>query len=248
METKLTKDHIIEGSVIPDGSVVVIGEAVEKKERKANRGRKSEAKKPVEKKLEESDNLSFAIVYVNAMDSAVVYLNERNADDIKAIRDKAYKMLLASDPNASDDFWIDDVWNESGIDVDVDWKDILAPGGVLNEDMVDYVFDNPEEFGIKMQFYLDQGNNINPKTIDTDLEDIMIYDAGSERWVEGNYGTRVPEGWLENHVEENGWMTGIVEDNYGYFEEGFARVVSDYEPNGEMIMDKIGDYFVYMRL
>lgn len=230
-EKTLTKDTLINGKVIKEGTVIKY-EVSEIKESK--------------KVKEAMSDLSFGIVYVNAMDSTTIFMTEKN-NDVKKIRDEAYKNLLKQDPDASDDFWIDAVWAEDGVpEASIDWKEVIAPGGVLDQSMVDFVFESPEEFGVKVQFYMEHiDSRLNPSKLEEQLEEITVYDASGEDWVEGNFGSRFPEDWLFEYTQNSGNMTDFIETNWLYFEEPFARIASDDEANGDFTSDNYGQMFVY---
>lgn len=203
--------------------------------------------KKAEKLQESKSDLVFAVVYVNSMDSATVKLDYKSSQDISKLEKQAHELLLKQDPNASDDFWIDDIWLERGdTSEEADWRTILTDGGSrLDEDMVEKVFDEPE-VGIKIQ-YLIKVRGFRANEIQKYLDDVYVYDASRDRIVEGNHGAKYPDGWVDERAEELYSDIIKVLEKYNaesYFD--FAALISDEEVNGGFDSTWIGDYFVYM--
>ena len=78
----------------------------------------------------------------------------------------------------TDDFWIDDMWTTDS-DVEADWMKLIAPGGLIDRDMLEKVFEEGEEFIIRIKFLSDSGYDITEERLDG----VYIYDAGSENWI-----------------------------------------------------------------
>ena len=199
-----------------------------------------------EQKLDEARGPEFVINYVSGMDSVTVTLNSRNSKKIAGVRKEAFKLLKASNPNASDDFWIDGIWSETHEVENVDWMSVLAPGGVLNQDMVNKVFESPEESAIKLSILGEYFNNLSAKIIEDNWDSIELYDAANEDWVGGSFGSSYPELWLETFAETNSELSPISAvltgtSYYSCFD--WARAVSEVEINGAFSSGQFGDYF-----
>lgn len=204
--------------------------------------------KLIKRRIKESkSNIEFMVVYVNSIDSATVKLNDRNYNDVESLMEEAYKSLVASDPNASDDFWIDDIDVLKGdLDPKIDWKMILTSGGShLDQDMVDLIFEDPD-VAIKIEFLVkNRGEKV--KDIDESmLEDVLVYDASRDSIAEGNYSTKYPESWVYDQAENIYYDIYKILEKYNaidYFD--FARLISDDEINGGFDSGWVGnDYFV----
>ncbi len=209
-----------------------------KKDEKSGEKKKESIESDDKSSLEErSGGLSFDIVYVNAMDSVMVNLNDRNADKVADLRKEAHEKLLKIDPTASDDFWIDDIMLSDGAEISgVNWQVVLTGNGSnLDQKAVDMVFDEPEEFSVKASFLSDKGYDIKEEYLDA----ITITNVRGQNKIEGNFNQRVPEGWLDDYVDNQGWYTGVIKDNYAYFQEGFARMVTDMDE-----FEDYGDYWI----
>lgn len=203
--------------------------------------------KKAEKLQESKSDLVFAVVYVNSMDSATVKLDYKSSQDISKLEKQAHELLLKQDPNASDDFWIDDIWLERGdTSEEADWRTILTDGGSrLDEYMVEKVFDEPE-VGIKIQ-YLIKVRGFRANEIQKYLDDIYVYDASRDRIVEGNHGAKYPDGWVDERAEElYSDIIKVLEKHNAESYFDFAALISDEEVNGSFDSTWIGDYFVYM--
>ena len=59
-----------------------------------------------EKQLQERSDLTFDVVYVNAMDSVTVEINSKNYSDVNRIENDVMEQLLKRDPNAGDELII----------------------------------------------------------------------------------------------------------------------------------------------
>ena len=140
----------------------------------------------------------------------------------------------------TDDFWIDDMWTEDS-DLPIDWMPIIAKGGIIDRVLLAEAFAGGDEFGIKTKFLSDGGCDITEES----LGGVYVYDAGSENWVEGNWGVSFPDIWLYDTFGDMYPDEGMVILNWNYFEVGAACVFSDDVPNGVAKYDRIGDYFVW---
>lgn len=195
--------------------------------------------------LKEASEQSVTVVYVTSNHSETVVFTERNYDDYNRIMKDLEKTFMAV--ARTDDFWVDDIWVE-GVSEGIDWKSFFEGGdrGFDPAKLEVFFEQDAEEIAIKMQFLTNNGWDSDSITEDT-LEEVSLYEIGSERLVEGNYEVLFPEGWLGEKIEEMD-LPDVIMDNWAYFEEGFARLFSDDEPNGDAKYDIIGDYFVYMYL
>lgn len=198
-----------------------------------------------ERKITENDKIEFQVVFVNAMDSAIVTVNEKNYEDLDSIRDEAYKQFLKQDPNASDDFWIDDISLTSGPHVlhKLDWNKVLNAGGNIDEELFGMILEDPDT-AVKLQYLAERGY----KSTEIDeslLETVYIYDASRDNIVEGNHGSKYPEGWVDDYIEN--FLYDLNKDLEKYdavFYMDYPSLISDREVNGEFDSAWIGDYFV----
>lgn len=195
-----------------------------------------------EKKIEESHDLVFQVVFVNSTDSVVVNVDSRHSD-LDKLRNEVHKEFLKQDPNASDDFWIDDISLEKGSHelMKLDWNKILNAGGNIDEELFEMILEDPDN-AIKIQYLVSQGYDVDEDT----LEEVYVYDASHDRQVEGNYKALYPEGWIDEVVEN--FYSDLQKELQKYNAEGymdFASLISDNEVNGDFDSSWIGDYFVY---
>lgn len=203
-----------------------------------------------EKQLQERSDLTFDVVYVNAMDSVTVEINSKNYSDVNRIENDVMEQLLKRDPNAGDDFWIDDAWCDS-IDIRIDWKAILTgEGSRLDQDMVDFLFDNPtgkdtEEIVACLAFLDSEGYNLYPNNLENMINKCsVVEDDGKYEY--SNDNRKYPTEWIYDEFEV------FFPDLYNALEKAnaldyfdVANIFRDMELNGDIIAGYFGDYFVY---
>ena len=199
-----------------------------------------------EGKLEEGSNdPEFIINYVTSFDYASVKLSVRNYKKVGDLRKEAMKQFKATNANASDDFWIDDIQADNVNVQDIDWVKVLAPMGSLDQAMVNRVFDEPEEAAIKIEVISKFVNNLNAKVIEDKWDEVTLYDAGRGSRVPDGYGGNFPQEWLWDQAEIDypELMTGLQKiDALSYMM--WERVYADNEANGKFSSDWFGDWFV----
>lgn len=243
-----------DGVVVPKGAVIEVvedttpvtevPETPEVKTEEISDGKTRIMEKRRAKFTEMSRNdVAFTVVYVNAMESVMVELTPRNYDNVKDLAKEALQKLQAVDPDASDDFWIDDVFPDSRelSNLDVEWKDLLAPNLHLDQSMVDLVFDEPLEFSVKAQTLNDYGYDVDEDSLDL----VTVYDASGEDTIKGFWDSKFPEEWLYDEAEMMG-ADSMILDNWSLFNQAFASFVSQDAPNGKRTFNWVGDYFTVM--
>jgi hypothetical protein len=187
------------------------------------------------RKLEEK-KIELHVVYVSGgSDSIQKVFDESNYDEIEGVESSLETSF------GSDDFGIDDIWVD-GVSVNLKWENILVEKGRLNLELVSKIFEGGEEEFVKMQFLSDTGFDITP----SNLEEVYLYDARSDNWVEGNFKSLYPDGWLEEQSED--LFSDLIKaldkvNGQSYFD--WARLFSDEEVNGGFNSLRIGDYFVW---
>lgn len=182
--------------------------------------------------LKEARSFYFEVVFITS-----------NGNTTKRVDDKTNFRRLYQEVQSelgTDDFWVDDAW-VNGLSISgIDWVNIIAPNGMLDENFIDEVYNEPEYFTVKVQFCQNHGYDIDEERLDS----IEVYDAKGENWVEGNWKVWFPEDWLADQFEMM-YNTDIITNNWTYFVNGVAQLFSDDEPNGSAKYDRIGNFFVY---
>jgi hypothetical protein len=179
--------------------------------------------------------LQVIATYVSGDNSVTVSYDEKNYENVKEIEASLETSL------GSDDYWIDDLWVE-GSNLKVEWKDILADTRI-KADMLSHVFENDEEFFVKVAFLTDRQYDIDENI----LEEVTVYNASKDRWIEGNYKSEYPDGLLEEWAET--FYPDLLKElekanSETYFD--WARLFSDNEVNGDFDSMRVDTYFVYM--
>jgi hypothetical protein len=175
--------------------------------------------------------------YVSSMNSFTLTFDEKNFDQVAELEDSLEV------PLQTDDFALDQV-DVDGVDIKgLDWNDILIDGYRMNEEVLASLFEEGEEYFVKLSFVVQSGYDIGK----IDLEDIYVYDASKDNKVYGNHSSEYPDGlideWAEIYYPDlQAELQKAKADSY--FE--WARVFSDNEVNGDFTCEWIGDYFVYM--
>lgn len=195
-------------------------------------------------KLVESNKKEFGIVFVSNPGSTVLYINDKNYNDIDSIYDEAYEKVSIDAGFKVGEIWIDDVIAE-GFDIKgrIDWKKIITDRkGIIDPEIIEKAFED-DEFVVKAQFVTDLGMDIK----NVDLDEIQVYDAKHENWVGGKYDHEYPENWITDYAET--FYPDLVKqlekanaDSY----MDWTGVISDNEINGELECARIDEYFVYV--
>ena len=189
-----------------------------------------------------ASDLEIQVLYVTSNHSVVVKVNDINHSDVAGIEEQVGKEMM--EEAQTDDFWIDDAWVEKG-DMEIANQTLIdiitgGQGSRLNQDAVNQVFSDPE-YPLKASALVKWGYDVSQEAID----EIQVYKVGDESWIEGNFQEVFPDGWLYEEITNTMNLPEWMETNYVYFEDGFARMLSDNVPNGDAKYDRIGDYFVY---
>jgi len=186
----------------------------------------------------------FTAVLMNGQDSETI-----NFSDYKEF-EKKYKDVVKEfqSRTGSDDVWVDQIWVDRGplsTIKGINWDQILLTGngsGGLNKKMLQQVLEG-EDVAIKIAFLNDTGYDVT----ENNLEDAQVYDASGDRLVDGNFGSRFPEGWLDEQSET--YYSSLIKElekvnGDSYFD--WARLFSDDEANGGFVSSFVGDdYFVW---
>jgi hypothetical protein len=197
----------------------------------------------MKRRITESHDLEFDIVYVNATDSITVKFGHKESKDVEKFELKVYEDMLKQNAYAPDDFWIDDAWVAKGNVPDgIDWKEFLGDTR-LDQDKVDLIFGDPD-VAVKLQFLKDAGYG-GKDDIEGMLEEVYVTDADDMK--EGNFKQFYPYSWLEEQ-SENFYPALVKELGKANAESYFdwARVFSDNEVNGDFTSGVIGKHFVWM--
>jgi hypothetical protein len=199
-----------------------------------------------EKRLSENKNTEIVVVYVNASNSVTATLTNRNFSNVEAIEKGVQEEFLKLDPYASDDFWIDQAWIEGKNGMDI--TSLLE--GRLDQEIIDNIFeDEDEDWIVKATFLKNMSYNLDQISFD----DIYTMDVKGEDRIEGNFNQKYPESWIWKQAEQiySDLYKSLEKNNaLSYFgayggAEGFARMLSDNEINGEFKSDLINDVFVW---
>lgn len=178
------------------------------------------------------------VVYAGGVNTNTVIYTDKNYSDVENIEASLENVLQ------TDDYGVDDAWVE-GVKVSkINWKEVLtAGGGRIDPERLALVFEDDEEFFVKLEFLQRAGYDVE----DVDLDEVIVYDASKDRKVEGNYNSEFPDGLLDQWSEE--FYPDLVRalekaNGDSYFD--WARLFSDNEVNGDFNSEWIDDYFVYM--
>jgi hypothetical protein len=195
-------------------------------------------------KLKESKK-ELVVVYVSSIGSSTQYIDEKNYKKLDNIFDAAWKDIESQQTDVGE-IWVDTIWTE-GIEApdSIDWKALVVDKhGLLDSTIIEKVFKD-DEFAIKAGFIIDVAG----KSVDINkyIDDVQVYDARHDDWIQGNYNSEYPESWLDEYVENvYDILYKEIEKVHaeGYF--NWARLVSDKEMDGSFESSRMGDYFVYM--
>jgi len=190
--------------------------------------------------------MKFQLYYKCGRNSMSVPFDIKKDNDIailqEAIRDRAKVRF------GSDDCYIDDVQRtdgERGVYDGMDWAAIIAPHGYLEADNIDLLLSGDEYTPHKLQFLKDQGFSGDEEELllSMDTVEYVTLMAGNgsdvqypENWVDAMVA-QVPE-WAALQAQ----MEDLLCDSY--FENGFARMLSDKEVNGVFDSSIINGVFI----